>query len=103
MASYYQAEGEDDMNGYTDCACRDCFEIAIGEPGEAFCGACELAGCEDHQGVEGMSQECQVEPEPEAPECPACDGEGSLLGGLGNTTHYRCRNCGMGFSTETAS
>lgn len=34
------------MSGYTDCACRDCFEIAIGEPGEAFCWECEEAGCE---------------------------------------------------------
>lgn len=34
------------MSGYTDCACRDCFEIAIGEPSEALCDACEEAGCE---------------------------------------------------------
>ena len=33
------------MSGYRDCACRDCFEIAIGEPG-AFCSECEEAGCE---------------------------------------------------------
>jgi len=33
------------MTEYTDCACRDCFEIAIGEPGEAFCSDCEAAGC----------------------------------------------------------
>ena len=45
--------------GYTACACRDCFEIAIGEPGEAFCSCCEDAGCPDYQGQPGMSQECQ--------------------------------------------
>ncbi len=33
------------MSGYVDCACRDCFEIAIGEPGEAFCSDCEKADC----------------------------------------------------------
>lgn len=42
------------MSGYTDCACRDCFEIAIGEPGEAMCGACQEAGCE-------KDKECQTD------------------------------------------
>jgi len=32
--------------GYTHCACRDCFEIAIGRPGEAVCHDCVEAGCE---------------------------------------------------------
>lgn len=35
--------------------CRDCFEIAIGEPGEALCHECEEAGCEADDG------ECQVD------------------------------------------
>jgi len=34
-------------SGYTNCGCRDCFEIAvsddIGEP--ELCSACEAAGC----------------------------------------------------------
>lgn len=34
------------MSGYTACACRDCFEIAIGEAGEALCNLCEEAECE---------------------------------------------------------
>jgi len=42
--------------GYCDCACRDCFEIAIGTPGEALCSECEDAGCEA-----GVEQECQAE------------------------------------------
>lgn len=33
-------------SGYHPCGCRDCFEIAIGEPGE-FCWECEEAGCEE--------------------------------------------------------
>ena len=31
--------------GYKHCACRDCFELVIGKPGE-FCDACKNAGCE---------------------------------------------------------
>jgi hypothetical protein len=34
------------MTGYTSCSCRDCFEIAIGTPGEALCLECAEAGCE---------------------------------------------------------
>jgi len=34
------------VSGYCDCACRDCFEIAIGVLGEALCHDCEEAGCE---------------------------------------------------------
>lgn len=33
------------MSGYTSCTCRDCFEIAIGEPGSALCHECADAGC----------------------------------------------------------
>lgn len=33
------------MSGYRDCACRDCFEIAIGEKG-AMCSECKKAECE---------------------------------------------------------
>lgn len=32
------------MSGYRPCACRDCFEIAIGEEG-ALCHACQEASC----------------------------------------------------------
>lgn len=31
--------------------------------------------------------------------CPMCDGPGVLLGQLGQRVHYRCRNCGMDYST----
>jgi hypothetical protein len=34
------------MSGYTHCACRDCFEIVVGEEGETLCDGCEKAGCE---------------------------------------------------------
>lgn len=45
------------MSGYVNCACRDCFEIAIsGDDGEpALCNECEEAGCEPNDG------ECQAE------------------------------------------
>jgi hypothetical protein len=41
-----EEEEEDTTGGYTDCACRDCFEVAIGKPGVALCHGCEEAGCE---------------------------------------------------------
>lgn len=31
--------------GYIDCACRDCFEVAIGKPGD-MCSECQEAGCD---------------------------------------------------------
>jgi hypothetical protein len=46
--------------GYRPCACRDCFETAIGGPG-SYCHACDRAGCADYQGRRGMSQECRAE------------------------------------------
>lgn len=47
------------MEGYCDCSCRDCFEIAIGPPGMAMCSACEEAGCQ------GGDESCDVEWEEE--------------------------------------
>lgn len=43
--------------GYQPCGCRDCLEIAIGEPG-AMCWECEESGCEP-------DSECKVEREGE--------------------------------------
>lgn len=40
-------------SGYTHCACKDCFEIAIGEPGTAMCHECDDHNCD------GLG-ECQV-------------------------------------------
>lgn len=34
------------MTGYVHCACHECFEVAIGEPGDALCHACDEAGCD---------------------------------------------------------
>lgn len=40
-------------HGYVHCACRDCFELAIGVPGEAVClecyDACCLTCCRDRR------------------------------------------------------
>lgn len=46
------------MSGYTHCACRDCFEIAISDDENVpeLCNECEEAGC-DSTGQSG----CQVE------------------------------------------
>jgi len=47
-------------SGYTHCACRDCFEIAVSsdtrEP--ELCSDCEAAGCD-----ESGESECQCEPD----------------------------------------
>lgn len=48
------------MSGYCNCACRDCFEIAIAsnDPTDdpALCHACEEAQCDPHG-----NEECQAE------------------------------------------
>lgn len=32
--------------GYGSCACRDCFDMVFGAPGEeTMCGKCKRAGC----------------------------------------------------------
>jgi len=41
-----------------------------------------------------------VEPVGEWKVCGNCQGPLTLLGKLGNLTHYRCRNCGMDTSIE---
>jgi hypothetical protein len=34
-------------------------------------------------------------------DCPACpQSKGGIVGMLGNTVHYRCRDCGIGFFRE---
>ena len=42
------------------------------------------------------------EVEADEAECPMCGGPGVSLGQLGRLHHYRCRNCGVGFSHETS-
>lgn len=44
------------MSGYCDCACRDCFDIAItsDENKRELCNLCEEAGCN-----EDGSEDCQ--------------------------------------------
>jgi len=42
-----------------------------------------------------------AEAQPGDPDCPVCpDGHGELLGQLGHTDHYRCRQCGFTFSVS---
>ena len=35
------------------------------------------------------------------PTCPECGGSGNYLGQLGHTVHFRCCNCGIGFSHQS--
>ena len=48
-------------SGYTQCKCRDCFEIVVSDDMDNpdFCDDCIKAGCPDYQGHKGLSQECQ--------------------------------------------
>lgn len=55
------------MSGYRDCACRDCFEIFIGD-GPTLCDDCKRAGCDVCDCVDAdlcargrVHHECQVE------------------------------------------
>lgn len=66
-ASGLAVDVDDGIGGYRNCACRDCFEIAIGRPG-AMCHECETAGCElgehecDAPGAYGGSdQDCTLD------------------------------------------
>jgi len=59
--------------GYTDCACRDCFEIAIGVPGVALCHECEASGC-DPEG----HHECAAPDAYEGRSCPRNEHDGGF-------------------------
>lgn len=64
------------MSGYTACACRDCFEIAIGTPG-SLCLACRKAGCTPDNETE-------------------CDAPHAYCSG-GEDDAGTCEDCGEGF------
>lgn len=44
-------------SGYTDCACRDCFDVAVSDDMDEpdLCGDCEEAGCD----CEGEDECCR--------------------------------------------
>ena len=47
------------MSGYKPCACRDCFETAIGDDDEAaLCNACEEAGCDPDEECQALHAYC---------------------------------------------
>lgn len=39
----------------------------------------------------------------DVPTCPNCGGQGGFMGGLGNRTHFKCRDCGATFSEAPKS
>ena len=71
-----------ELSGYHDCACRDCFDIAIGTP-SAMCHACEAAGCTAYPGEgrerHGTRYECERSDaygvDEEGRSNPGCQGE----------------------------
>jgi hypothetical protein len=57
-------------SGYTPCACRDCMDTAIGDPGNALCHACRDAGCSNDGDAECSRADAYgVEEEPTPPAC----------------------------------
>lgn len=63
-----------------------------------------LLGIEDQQGELAMLGALDFEDEePDFLPCPACGGEGGLLGTLGTRNHYRCRQCGAEYSSIVPS
>lgn len=74
------------------CTCVSCgkeFPRDAGDPVDITCEECYLA--EEDAGDPEDDEDA-------GPSCPACDGPGVHLGGLGTMAYFRCRNCGMDFS-----
>lgn len=71
------------MSGYVDCACRDCFDIAIGDLGEAMCSDCEESGCEANDGECERSDAygCGEPSEPEEGDITTTDHKNFYLNG----------------------
>lgn len=65
--------------GYWSCACRDCFELYVGEPGD-FCHDCTEASC-------GYHQDCSVPLECPSAEDIEADLEERILEELADDRH----------------
>ena len=48
------------------------------------------------------SQQPEADPATQG-DCPTCAGSGSFLGALGTRGHYRCRCCGMEWSSAVVA
>jgi len=76
--------------GYCDCACRDCFDIAIGDPKteRVLCGDCEAAGCD-------ASGDCDCERDDAygGEVCETCDGTGRTFASDGSMASHACEDC----------
>lgn len=59
----------------------------------ARCHSCEVPEGKPH--VSGCPYIEYLDESETAEACVACDGPLTLLGSLGSTAHYRCRNCGI--------
>ncbi len=63
-------------SGYTDCACRDCFEIATSDDmaNPDMCAECEEAGCEaDEECQRSDAYGCDEPSEPEEEDITTAD------------------------------
>lgn len=81
-------------------ACRHRFRTPEGEENEHDCPHCGYDGRPKCKVC--LSYECECEPiVVPSDDCSVCGGELMLLGTLGHTTHYRCRNCGIDWSVQS--
>lgn len=89
---------EEDQLSAVVC-CDDCEGLCDPFADDAVC----LADHNQHPRGARFPHECDAcyaaeEADEEARVCPSCHGPGRELGALGNTMHYRCRNCGRDWS-----
>lgn len=70
-------------SGYTDCACRDCFEIVVSDDTDTpdLCSDCEEHGCEPYRGPGRVSHgwECK-RPDAYGERCAHCGEPGEMTG-----------------------
>lgn len=85
-------------SGYRDCACRDCFDVAIGPLG-TMCHACAEAGCDafytECQRLDAYGME-QDESDASPVRCLTCGTESVAVGSQapGSTFVDSCATCG---------
>lgn len=85
-------------SGYVNCACRDCFDVAIGSDADVpeLCNDCEDAGCDP----DGES-ECERSDAYGANECGYCSDEAIGLDDEGQPICGNAETCAAVHKEET--
>lgn len=88
-------------SGYVPCACRDCFETAIGELGKALCHECDEHGCEAGAEQECCSPNAYGGDEAEGCEFASCEAEATETDrGLRLCAQHAEEHRGLDFETD---